>query len=59
MDEQRTPSAEPTLKRPDDSIEDLELDEGASEEVRGGDIPFSSLDIQYKGQTDTGQQKAL
>jgi hypothetical protein len=38
VDEQRTPGHEPTLRRPEESIEDLEPDERASEAVQGGGL---------------------
>lgn len=37
VDEQQAPGSEPTLKRPGEIIEDLELDERTSATVQGGD----------------------
>lgn len=58
MDEQRTPGREPTLKRPEEFIEDLEPDERDSEAVTGGlglkldGVDKESPDSKHKGLLD-------
>ena len=52
MDEQPTQGHEPTLKRPEESIEDLEPDAGTSEDIRGGEILGQNLSNQLKGQLE-------
>ena len=47
MDEQRTPGNEPTLKRPEDFIEDLDPDERESETVMGG-LKLTGVDGETK-----------